>query len=166
MLNSNSIGVSMPRLEWRWRRFVEDLDVLEDRVREFDPRLPAARVEQFDLHPRPERLDHRVVITVADRSHRREQAGLARAVGERPGGELGAVIGMDHRAASGVALLDRHPERVRGQASGWVVADRPADDAAAERVEDDGAVDLALPGRVLGDVGQPELIRTLSPEDT
>src|SRR4051794_28887323 len=72
---------------------------------------------------------------------------------------------MDHGAAVGVASLDRHPERVRGQASGRLVADRPADDAAAERVEDDRAVDLALPGRVLGDVGQPELIRTLSPED-
>ena len=30
---------------------VEHLDVLEDRVRELDPGLPAARVEQLDLHP-------------------------------------------------------------------------------------------------------------------
>jgi hypothetical protein len=39
---------------------VEDLDVLEDRVRELDAGLPATRVEQLELHPRPERLDHRV----------------------------------------------------------------------------------------------------------
>jgi hypothetical protein len=71
---------------------------------------------------------------------------------------------MDHRAADGVALLDRHPERVASQRGGWVVADRPADDAAAERVEHDRAVDLALPGRVFGDVGQPQVVRTAAPE--
>jgi hypothetical protein len=86
---------------------VEDLDVFEDRVRELDPGLPAAGVEQFDLRPRPERLDHRVVIAVTNRSHRGEQPRLPRPVGERPGGELGAVIGMDdrrHRSHQGGAM--------------------------------------------------------------
>jgi transposase InsO family protein len=45
---------------------VEDLEVLEDRVREIDASTPAAGVEQLDLHPRPERFDHRIVIAVAD----------------------------------------------------------------------------------------------------
>ena len=71
---------------------------------------------------------------------------------------------MDHRPADRVALLDRHPERVAGQRRGRVVADRPADDAAAERVEHDRAVDLALAGRVLGDVGQPQLVGPVAAE--
>ena len=70
-----------------------------------------------------------------------------------------AVVGVDHACRGRLAVLDRHPERVARQRRGRVVADRPADDAAAERVEHDGAVDLALPGRVLGDVGQPQLVR-------
>jgi len=82
-----------------------------------------------------------------------------------------AVIGMDRRAAGGraaggLALLDRHPERVCRQAGGRVVADRPADHAAAERVEHDRAVDLALARRVLGDVGHPELVGALAAKDT
>jgi len=44
---------------------VEDFQVLEDRVGQFDTRLPASLVEEFDLHPRPERFDHRVVVADA-----------------------------------------------------------------------------------------------------
>jgi len=44
---------------------VEDLDVLEDRVRELDPGPPSPAVEQFDLHPGPERLDDGVDAPIA-----------------------------------------------------------------------------------------------------
>jgi hypothetical protein len=37
----------------------------------------APAVEQLDLHPAPERFDHRVVVGRADCSHRRRQAGIA-----------------------------------------------------------------------------------------
>src|SRR5438128_8794907 len=57
-----------------------------------------------------------------------------------------------------------HPERVARQCRSWVVADRPADHAPAERVENDRAVHLALAGRVLGDVGHPELVGPLANE--
>jgi hypothetical protein len=57
------------------------------------------------------------------------------------------VVAMDHGfAASRLALLDRHLERVCREGGGRVLADRPADHTAAERVEHDGAVDL--PSRV------------------
>lgn len=39
---------------------VEDLEVAEDLGGELDPGVPALAVEELDLHPRPERLDHRV----------------------------------------------------------------------------------------------------------
>ncbi len=67
---------------------VEDLKVLEDRIGEFDAGLPSFPVQQFDLHPGPERFDHRVVEAIADRSHRREQPGLFGPSGERPRREL------------------------------------------------------------------------------
>jgi hypothetical protein len=40
---------------------VEALDVLEDRVRKLDAGVPALLVEQFGLHPGPERLDDGVI---------------------------------------------------------------------------------------------------------
>src|SRR5215208_2106804 len=39
---------------------VEDLQVLNDRVGELDAGGPASLVEDFGLHPAPERFDHRV----------------------------------------------------------------------------------------------------------
>src|SRR5216117_4082063 len=42
---------------------VEDLQVLKDRVGQLDPGLPAVAVQQLDLHPGPERLDHGIVIS-------------------------------------------------------------------------------------------------------
>jgi hypothetical protein len=54
-------GVDVPQFKFDWGQHaeagvaaapvVEDLEVFEDRVGEFDSRLPAARVEEFDLHP-------------------------------------------------------------------------------------------------------------------
>ena len=40
----------------------------------------------------------------------------------------------------------------------------PLDDLAAEDVQDRAAVDLALAGRVLGDVGAPQPIRGMGDE--
>ena len=62
------------------------------------------------------------------------------------------VVAMDHGfAASRLVLLDRHLEHVCREGGGRVLADRPADHTAAERVEHDGAVDLALTGRMVRD---------------
>ena len=40
---------------------VEDLEVLEDRVRQLDSGLPLLPVKEFDLHPAPERFDDCVI---------------------------------------------------------------------------------------------------------
>jgi hypothetical protein len=45
---------------------VEDLEVFEDRVGEFDACPPALTVEQLGLHSAPERFDDRVIKAVAD----------------------------------------------------------------------------------------------------
>ena len=48
---------------------VEDLEVFEHGVGEFDRSAPPLPVEQFDLHASPERCDDGVVETVPDRPH-------------------------------------------------------------------------------------------------
>src|SRR3954451_20370197 len=47
---------------------------LEYRVGKLGAGLPAPRVEQFELHRPPERLHHRVVVTISDRTHREESS--------------------------------------------------------------------------------------------
>jgi hypothetical protein len=60
------------------------------------------------------------------------------------------------RFASG----DRHSERVDDELCFEVVAHRPADNAAAVRVEDDREKQPALTGRQVGDVSEPQLVRS------
>ena len=43
---------------------VEDLEVVEDGVRQLDSCAPTLPVEEFDLHPAPERLDEGIVVAV------------------------------------------------------------------------------------------------------
>jgi len=45
---------------------MEDLERLEDRIREFDASSPGLAVQELDLHPAPERLDRRVVEAAPD----------------------------------------------------------------------------------------------------
>lgn len=77
---------------------VPDLEILEDRVRQLQPRPSPLTVRQLHLHPRPEGLDHRIFIAVADAAHRRHEAAGLGAVGERPGRELHPLVGVDQRA--------------------------------------------------------------------
>jgi len=66
------------------------------------------------------------------------------------------VIGVDHSPSRRGAVGEGHLQGTGDQTGGLVVIDRPAHDAAGERVEHDRAVQLALPGRVFSDVGDPE----------
>ena len=52
---------------------VEDLEVFEDGVGQFDAGPPSLPVEQLDLHSSPEGFDDGVIEAVADRTHRRDQ---------------------------------------------------------------------------------------------
>ena len=86
-----------------------------------------------------------------------------RALGERRGSELAAVVRVDHCPTTlGAALLDHHCERVGCECGGRAMVDRPADDAAAVGVEHEGAVHLAFPARLLADTGNPQLIWPVS----
>jgi hypothetical protein len=71
--------------------------------------------------------------------------------------KLAALIRMvDHVRRT--ALRERHVQGIEHELSPQVRCHRPADDAAAPRVENDGEVQEAGPGRDVRDVGDPELI--------
>jgi hypothetical protein len=63
-------------------------------------------------------------------------------------------------------LFDGHAERVRDERRRRIAIDRPAHDKPAEGVEDDGAVDLALPCWMLRDFRDPKLVGAISAELT
>ena len=67
---------------------------------------------------------------------------------------------MGDRLASGWASApDGHLEGIDHELGSHVIGDRPAHDATAEGVEDHGQVRLAVLGRVLGDVHDPQAVR-------
>lgn len=72
---------------------------------------------------------------------------------------LAAPVGVDHGPGLRAAPPDRHLQGVDDQFGAHVVRDRPAHDFAGEHVEHRGAVDLACPGGVLGDVGALQQVR-------
>ena len=65
---------------------------------------------------------------------------------------------MDHRSVR-ATVVDRHTERGGDQGGGGRRVDGPADHSSAEHVEYHRAVDLAFAGAVLGDIGDPQLVR-------
>ncbi len=69
-------------------RVVPGCDVSEDRLAEFVPGLPGPRVEEFSLQHREEALTKRVVVGMFDAADASEQAGLAEAMPEGPGGVI------------------------------------------------------------------------------
>ncbi len=78
-----------------------------------------------------------------------------------------AVIGMrDGLMLGWLPSPDRHLERVDNELTADVIRDRPAHDASAERVEHDGAIELAGIGAMFGDVHDPQTVGTVGVELT
>ena len=106
---------------------VEDLDVVEDRVRQIEPSSPRLSVQQFDLHRRPTRFHHRVVVPATDRPER------ILLVNARDVNSC-SVIGVHEPAGRRFSILDRHIQDIHYQGRVLAVIDRPTDDLPAERV--------------------------------
>jgi hypothetical protein len=83
----------------------------------------------------------------------------ARSVNAQEVNCLPPVIGMDHHALAGGAVVDGHVQGAGDQRRGLGGIDGPADDAAGAGIQYHGAVELAFAGGVLGDVGDPQLVR-------
>lgn len=118
----------------------------------------AMAIEQLALERREEALAHRIVVGIADRSHRRADAHLAAPLAEGQGPELAALVGVVNRVA-GPALDEREVQRLRDEVGAETSRHRPADDAATPRIEDNGEVQEAGPRRDVRDVRDPEAVR-------
>src|SRR5712671_5799425 len=92
-------------------RIVPTLDEFEDGHARFYLGFEAAAVEQFTFERGEETLAHRVIEAIADRAHRRPQAGLLATFAEGQRGVLAVLVRvMNH--AGGAALCERHVERL------------------------------------------------------
>jgi len=78
-----------------------------------------------------------------------------------PGAELTASVRVNHIPGHVVAAAagDVHFEGIDGQVAGHPRVDRVTDDPAGPHVLDRAQIQLSLGGVVLGDVGQPQLVR-------
>lgn len=87
---------------------VEHLDVLEERVREFDLYLPLFLVQRRDLHGRPERTDYCIIETITDSPERNRRALCADLLGEYPTCELGSLVCVNDAAGCCRSCAERH----------------------------------------------------------
>ncbi len=144
-------------------RVVPAFDELEHRDARLDLRAEAVAIKKLALERGEEALAHRVVVCVADRSHRWPHAGLPAAFAEGDRGVLTALIGvMDHLARP--PLEQRHVEGLEDELGPQMGLHRPADDSAAPRVQHDREIEEARPRRDVGDVSDPETIRSRDDE--
>src|SRR5437870_10324731 len=137
---------------------VPAFDEVEDREARVGLRAEVLPIEQLALEGREEALAQRVVVRVADRTHGRPDAGLATPLAEGHRGALAALIRVmpDVRRPT---LRDGHIQRGQDELSPEMGFHRPADHASAPDIEDDGEIEEAGPGRHVGDVRDPQLIR-------
>ena len=128
------------------------------------PRCPA--VDQLGLVQPVDRLGQRVVVAVALAAHRRLDAGLGQTLAVADRDVLRAAVAvMDQGVvALGLPGVQRLLQRVEHEVGVHRTAHPPADDAPGEHVDDEGHVQPALPGRDVGEVRHPELIRPLGLE--
>ena len=115
-------------------------------------------IEELALKRGEEALAQRVVIAVSDRSHRGPYAGVATPLAEGERRILTSLIRvMDD--GSRLPLLYGHVEGREHEGRAQMRLHRPADDTATPGIEHHGQVEESTPGRDVGDIGDPELIR-------
>ena len=136
----------------------------EDGIGKLVAGLPFFRVEQFELHRAPKRLDQRIVVTITNGAHGSEKSRGAKPLTEDPRSILATVIGVQYRLFIaglfiGLAANNGHAQGVGDQFGAHVPGNRPADDKPGIGVQHRGAVQGTFPGGVLGDIGNPQPIR-------
>ena len=117
-------------------RVVKTFDELEDSESGFAWILKVTTHKQLAFECRIEALAHRVVVTIADGSHRRNHAGFLAALPECDRGVLGALIGVVDDADR-VALMNGHVEGIKHELRLKMRFHRPTNNPTAEDVEHD-----------------------------
>lgn len=138
---------------------VEDLDVLEECGAGLVMGSEGLAGEEFALEGGKEALGHRIVVTVADRTHRAANAYCLAVLSELEGGVLTAMVGVMDQAILWSPIPDRHLERPDDQFGPQVCCHGPAHDTPTAHVKDHRQIEEALVERGhVRDIGDPELI--------
>ncbi len=142
---------------------VPALDEVEDRHAGLGLGVKRLLIEQLALERGKEALTHRVVVAVGHGAHGRSNPGLLAAQPEGDRRVLAALVRVMNDVV-GSSLSQGHVQRVEHEFCAQVRRHRPAHDLPAPGIEDNRQVQDPRPGRNLGDIGDPQLIRARSPE--
>src|SRR5215203_1963055 len=143
---------------------VEDFDVFEHGRLRLLAGAEADLVDVLGLERGEEALHGRVVQAVAAPAHGLRDAVPLQHRAIRLGGVLHAAVAVVDQPAWRVMPLEGHDQGVDAQLGPEVVGHGPADDLARGHVLDRGQIQEALAGRNVGDVRQPDLVRSLRRE--
>src|SRR3984957_15667537 len=138
-------------------RVVPTFDPLKNSHLRFGLAFESTAVQHLALEGSEKALCHRVVVGVADRSHRGHDTGLAAALAESITCVLTATIRvMDHRLRP--ALRDRHVQRRENQLGAQMRLHRPAHNAARIHIQHHRQIQKSRPRRHVGYIGHPQPI--------
>ena len=138
---------------------VGGLDPGDDRQAELVAGGPAAAVEDVLLQQAEERLHGGVVGAGPDPAHRPAQPVPRAGSGRRRGTGTGCRGRSARRSPTGSRRAMALRSASTASCGGHAGVDGVADDPVGAGVLDRAEVELALGGGVLGDVGQPQLVR-------
>jgi hypothetical protein len=141
--------------------FVERVDVLEDCSLGLAPCRPALPPDQFGFQRFEERLDRRVVVTIALAAHRWLDLVLLELFLVIVDGILAAAIAVEDTVFWRLAQVYGHIESTDRQILLHPIADRSTDDAATLKVEDHGEIRPALLRPDIADVACPFSVRRI-----
>ena len=137
-----------------------ELEIL-DRLPRPGPGRPA---DEFGLVVPVHRLGQGIVIRVAGGADRGGRAGLSKTLGVADGDVLNALIAVVREPGDGLACViagpDAHLERVQREVRPQRLRQLPADHAAGEHVDDERGIHPAGEGAAVGDVRDPQLVRS------
>jgi hypothetical protein len=106
-------------------RVVPAFDEIENGKRSLALRCEVVFGKQLAFERCVEALAHRVIVTIADRSHRRRNAGFSAALSKGDRRVLRSLVRMvDDRLR--IAPIDRHVERIDDQLFAHMISHRPA----------------------------------------
>jgi len=107
-----------------------------------------------------------IVVAVADAADRGLDAGIRKPFGIADRDILHAAIAVVDETAfvHGTPVVKRLLERIQDEVRPCRTRHAPADDAPGERIDHEGDVDEAGPGRDVGEVRYPEHVRLRCPE--
>ena len=134
---------------------VAGVNVVDHLCAQFNNRDPFVPVQWLCLHSRPKRPDHGVVVAVADSSRAESETVFVDVTGERPGGELGSVVGVDDSPDGWLLAGVGHEQGRVDQACLWPPVNRPTNSFPDSYIRYDADVNGSFDQWMFCDVGHP-----------